>query len=66
MSDYICKRTWISSPIKPRYDMLILNSAIDYEEPILTIGDRINTKEYRFTLQMIIGMAKKEGLINGN
>lgn len=29
MSDYICKRTWISSPIKPRYDMLILNSAND-------------------------------------
>lgn len=66
MSDYICKRTWVDSQIKPRYDMVIKNSANDYAEPLLLITDRINNKVYRFTPQMIIGMAKKEDLINGN
>ena len=66
MSDYVFKKAWAYNQIQPRYDMLILNSANDYEEPTLLIIDRINANEYRFTLQMIIGMAKKEGLINGN
>lgn len=64
MSDYICKNGF--TYIKPRYDVVIMNSPIDYTEPLLEIIDRYDNKVYRFTPQMIIEMAKKEGLINGN
>ena len=68
MSNYICKKAWVYNQIKPRYDMVIKNSANDYEEPLLLIIDRYNDKAYRFTPQMIIGMAKKErlGLFDGD
>lgn len=67
MSDYVFKKgAWAYNQIKPRYDMLILNSESDYEEPTLLIIDRINANEYRFKLQTIIETAKKEELINRN
>lgn len=50
---------------KPRYKMYIQNYCIAYDEPILIIIDTLlNNEEYRLTAGMIIGMAKKEGLIN--
>lgn len=64
MSDYICKNGITN--IKPRYDAVIMNNPFDYAEPLLEIIDKYNNKVYRFTPQMIIGMAEKEGLINGN
>lgn len=67
MSNYICKKDGVSY-LKPRYDVLVMNSPFDYAEPLLEIIDRYNNKVYRFTPQMIIGMAKKErlGLFDGD
>ena len=53
----------IAGTIGIHYDDML---ADDYEEPTLLIIDRINANEYRFKLQTIIEMAKKEELINRN
>lgn len=49
--------------IKPQYDVNVMNSSIDWAEPIIEIIDRYTNKVYRFTPRMIIEMAKKNGLI---
>ena len=66
MSNYICKKAWVYNRIKPQYDVNVMNSPIDCAEPLIEIIDRYNDKVYRFTPQMIIEMAKKDGLITNN
>lgn len=67
MSNYICKKNGIHY-IRPQYEVNVKNSPIYYAEPLIEIIDRYNNKVYRFTPQMIIGMAKKErlGLFDGD
>ena len=62
MSNYISKKAWVYNQIKPQYVVNVMNSPIDCAEPLIEIIDRYNNKVYRFTPQMIIGMAEKEGL----
>ena len=67
MSNYVCKKNG-AYYLQPQYDVNVMNSPIDWAEPLIEIIDRYNNKVYRLTPQMIIGMAKKErlGLFDGD
>ena len=63
MNDYIFNVSGMYTDLKPQYEMYIINDCVGIAEPMLEIIDRYTGVTTRLTVQMIIGMAKKEGLI---
>lgn len=63
MNDYIFNVSRMYTDLKPQYEMHIINDCVGSAEPILEIIDRYTGVATRLTVQMIIGMTKKEGLI---